>query len=143
MDNGLNYTDKENGMNGWQRIWVVACLITLIGGVAYAWFTIPSRAEVLKRYNAAVESDNIYLQELEGKLQNPVDRFINTPYISRLKFYMEKRQNEHAKEMDELTSRQLSTASIILGTWLSFCLGLYVAGWTFGWVYRGFRPKRV
>jgi hypothetical protein len=132
---------KENSMNGWQRIWVVACLITLIGGVVYGWVTIPSRAEILKRYNAAVQRDNLELQELEGKLKSPTDNFIYMPYISDVKFYMDKRQNEHAKEMDELTSRQLSTASIIFGTWLSFCLGLYAVGWTFGWVYRGFRPK--
>lgn len=134
---------KENSMNGWQRIWVVACLITLIGGVVYGWVTIPSRAEILKRYNTAVERDNLDLQELEGRLQTPVERYINQRYISDIKFYMDKRQSEHLKEMDELTSRQLSTASIILGTWLSFCLGLYAVGWTFGWVYRGFRPKSV
>lgn len=134
---------KENSMNGWQRIWVVACLITLIGGVAYGWVTIPSRAEILKRHNAAVESNNLYLKELEGSIQSPADHIIYPRRISDLKFYMEKRQNEHIKEMDGLTSRQLSTASMILGTWLSFCLGLYVVGWTFGWIYRGFRPKRV
>jgi hypothetical protein len=55
-----------------------------------------------------------------------------------------KAENEKAEnELAKLPSERRERITWSFGIWAGFSVGLYIAGWLAGWIYRGFRSKRT
>jgi hypothetical protein len=126
MDTDSNYMDKENGMNGWQRLWVVASLVIGLGFAFVGWQNIPTEER------EAAEHFRVSTIALEFKLP------------SQYTVESDKREYERYEEFkDDLIYRQLEYIGTMLAIWAGVCAVLYAIGYGCGWVYRGFRPKTV
>ncbi|MNY75303.1 hypothetical protein D3C86_2145510 [compost metagenome] len=46
-------------------------------------------------------------------------------------------------ELAKLPKERREHVTFAFGIWLALSVGLYIAGWLVGWIYRGFRPKKA
>nr|WP_294971549.1 hypothetical protein [uncultured Pseudomonas sp.] len=153
-------------LNGWQRMWVVA--VILMG--CFAGYEIldnlPDKQDIEWRYNAALKEltyERIAERRAEekqarkdweeaapgswdrkiaaGKLGNAKSNLTIEGEISTGKL---EAMQQYQAGIDELPDRQ---KEVIIGgviAWILASIGLYLAGWTIGWIIRGFRkPKQA
>ncbi|ETK18220.1 hypothetical protein H097_12983 [Pseudomonas sp. FH4] len=113
-------------MNGWQRLWAVASVIVGLGLVGIGWQNIPTEeSEAEERFQASLLLPEL---RLPSKYTAEADKRAEAAY-------------DEFKE--NLIDRQLGYVAKLLAAWAGVCAGLYVLGYSFGWVYRGFRPKQM
>lgn len=160
MGNGLNGTIKENGMNGWQRLWVLVTLLLGVGVVLAYLYGFPSSRGIDTSYANTISKlnedekwapfpDAPPTAQQKGKLTFddliPKKSFDQLKEEARLK-YDKLRQDARVKydsELSELSKKRWQNAVAAMAAWLLISFGLYGLGWMINWVYRGFRPKKV
>jgi hypothetical protein len=123
-------------MNGWQRLWVVVCLVLAILIGWYTYLILPTKTRLTYSHESSIKQLTVQLKDSEGS------KYLND-YVASLQEDIRKENENFSKELTELSKerREYFLDSAIL--WLSVSGSLYVAGWLTGWIYRGFRPKRV
>lgn len=136
MDNGLNYTDKENGMNGWLRLWVVVCLILAI---CIGWYT----ALVLPNESRTTYYHESLINQLSGYLKEATTNTYSSEYIAGLREDIRKENEEFPKKLAKLPKERMECIATAVGIWFGLSVVLYIAGWLVGWIYRGFRIKKA
>lgn len=136
MDNGLNGMDKENEMNGWLRLWVVVCLILAI---CIGWYT----ALLLPNESRTTYYHESSINQLTGYLKEATTNTYSTEYIAGLREDIRKENEDFRKKLAKLPKERMEYIATAVGIWLGLSVVLYIAGWLVGWIYRGFRPKRV
>jgi hypothetical protein len=147
-------------LNGWQRIWIVIALFC-----AYFTFTgvyngLPKESKIYVSWS----KDMIELLITTPKFNNMDDiqvlKQVKKEFgTSSLKGFVDIVQREygtpdgqmyidfeqinslHQKQVDALFGDQLFFWSAGLAAWLLICFGIYVSGWTVGWVIRGFKKQ--
>lgn len=141
-------------LNGWQRIFTVACAFLAVGewrAGASLFPTQASDAGFWARSAGATYPDvGAYVDDqfcLQYCVMTPeeVARVgkVPKPPPERVAAYDKIIQTGKHDTAGTLLGRQLSLVAIYLGVWLAMCAGLYAAGWTAAWVIRGFRkPTR-
>lgn len=113
---------QVNGMNEWQRLWVVASLMIGLGFVFIGWQNIPTEESEATAYSA---TSGFVVHFTDGTSSNDVAA------------------QKYVDDKDDLIYRQLGYAGTMLAIWVGTCAVLYAIGYGCGWVYRGFRPKTV
>lgn len=127
-------------MNGWQRMWVVVCLILAIFIGWYAYLLLPTESRVMRNYDSRVEQLTRYLKETSEQENAYPGR---GEYIASLREDIRKEKENLPLELAALPKEQREHMTFAGGIWLGVSVGLYIAGWLIGWIYRGFRPKSV
>lgn len=127
-------------MNGWQRMWVVVSLILAILIGWYAYLLLPTEWGITNNYDSRVEQLTRYLKEsLEQENAYPG----RGEYIASLREDIRKEKENLPLELAKLPKERREHVTFAFGIWLALSVGLYIAGWLVGWIYRGFRPKKA
>ncbi len=146
MDSGLNYMDKENGMNGWQRVWVLACVglgIAVFVMTMDAW---PTTARDEESHRLSVRSNELQLQIMQTATDYPdyspgVINENNT--LDKAILAIAQEDEDYRLKPSTLFSRQLALGLTSTCLWLLACGMLYAIGLVCRWVGRGFSPKTM
>ncbi|MDN7141983.1 hypothetical protein KC131_15150 [Pseudomonas sp. JQ170] len=131
----LKSQGKGKGMNGWQRLWVVICLVMAILIGWYAQVVMPTEERTTYYHQTTMDQLTRYLKEA-------TESSYSNDYITGLKKDIQKENEDYAKALAALPSERTETMTTALGIWLGLSVGLYIAGWLIGWIYRGFRPRQ-
>ena len=147
-------------LNGWQRIWVVLSVSSGLAafGVGVASTSDQNRPEDEAFYLEKLK-DDVTIAEIESVGKVPFPAQLSIAEISRIvKDSMaktppdvkepavrefRKRAVLHAAqarlENKEARSKNLDLYRFLTILWLSSVIGVYVVGWSIGWVRRGFK----
>lgn len=133
-------------LNGWQRLWVVACFFIGIAWVLFGAGKITTQRDLDNDFGQVKDSYAERQRDIERGV--PVtssywDRTNGAKTIPELWQGLRKEQDEYRAKSNALGMQQLKQFSAFGAAWAISCGVLYLAGWTVNWVYRGFRPKRV
>ncbi len=147
-------------LNGWQRLWVVASVLSLGVMVVFVVSVQGSTnrvedPEILRQ----LMSDEVIIAEVEGvgpvkfpdnltkaEIGRYVKEGISTspPTVAAivdrlLKERVAKSAAEAKSQNEAVRSDNRKSWIVGLGVWLAFVLLLYLFGWAVGWVRRGFK----
>ena len=123
-------------MNGWQRMWVVVCLILAIFIGWYTELLLPTESMTTYYHESRINQLTSYLKQ--GTASD-----YSSEYIAGLREDIRKENEEFPKKLVKLPKERREYRTTAFGIWLGLAVGLYVAGWLIGWIYRGFRPKKA
>lgn len=123
-------------MNGWQRLWVVVCLVLAIIIGWWTYLLLPTEAMTTYYHKARISELTGYLKESEGSKYQ-------TDYVASLHEDVRKENEDYKKQLSDMSKQQTTEITESIGIWLGLSVALYIAGWLIGWIYRGFRPKKV
>jgi len=132
-------------MNGWQRLWVVVCILVAIPLMTMGELLIPSKETIIHKFEKDLTTERNILSSIkEARLKH--DTFIED-FISATPQETEARildlETRYKNELDSLWFDKFKIRGIIVAIWLAICIGLYSVGLVIGWIYRGFRPKKA
>jgi hypothetical protein len=158
MDKGLNFADKENGMNGWQRLWVFVSFVLGVATVVLGYRTMETESELTRWYKADLTARQIAFEETKSKepvfnnfeITNPamedLIKNINKRFkkdIAEIEGAIKRVSELYRQDLEQLPEKQLKHVLTYAGAWLVICIVIYIIGSMLGWVYRGFRPKKA
>lgn len=133
-------------MNGWQRLWVVAFVIVGVLLMLVGERLVPSNESIALKFDKPLAQERKYLAEIKEKRFN-TDAFSQDFFGGSALKDTEARillmETHYKAELDSLWTDQIKIRGVIVGVWFGVGVMLYAMGATVGWVYRGFRPKRV
>ena len=122
-------------MNGWQRLWVVACLVLAIFIGWYTQLILPTEWRTTYNHESRINQLTGYLKDAEGSK-------FQTDYVASLREDIRKENEDFQKELVNLSNERTSYITDAIKIWLGLSVSLYIGGWLIGWIYRGFRPKK-
>lgn len=125
-------------MNGWQRLCIVVSLILAIFIGWYVYLLLPTESRITRNYDSRVEQLTRYLKESSAQENDYPGR---GEYIASLTEDILKEHENLPLELAALPQERRETLTTAFGIWLGLSVGMYIAGWLIGWVYRGFRNK--
>ena len=148
-------------LGGWQRLWVVVSVILLVifSSFAYKFQKNLDRVEdvaILQQLNKAVvlkaEIPGVGIVEFPNDMeQKDIDRIVKNNFDNSTQNQipmiagelMQKRNQKQAEEArvenDYIRRQNRRTIFYVIVGWLGTILGLYLFGWSIGWIYRGFK----
>lgn len=121
-------------LNGWQRMWVVVCLILAILIGWYTTLIMPNESRTTYYHEST-------MNQLTGYLKEATEKSYSSEYITGLREDIRKEKEEFTQALAKLPEKRRDYMIGAFGIWLGLSVGLYVAGWIVRWIYRGFRPK--
>ena len=145
MDNGLNDVDKENGMNGWQRLWVVLIVVVAVIIIADKYESFPTQmmayAELGNRVGFWMNCERYYRDIAAERKNSAVEctAYTKQHVEEKLKFEVAAYKNK----LDTLPERQWKTVANAFGLWAGLNLIAFLIVVSTRWVIRGFRPKKL
>lgn len=142
-------------LNGWQRLWFVACVALLLGLATLAYNgNFPTEERIRQQHSSEMARLQDQLECLgltPQKVQKPQGRLIDEilglqPCVGEDARHVTQKVDESKQHFEDklsrLTSLQIESAGGIGAGWLIACALLYGLGWLVAWVIRGFRPMR-
>lgn len=135
---------QECEMNGWQRLWVVMCVLVGISLMLIGEMFVPTQESITQKFEKPLALERKFLNEIQQKnfSQDPFNEsFFGSTALQDTEariFDLESRQQH---EMSSLWGDQLKIRGIIASAWLVICVALYLCGSVIGWVYRGFKSS--
>ena len=138
------YHIQECEMNGWQRLWVVMCVLVGISLMLIGEMFVPTQESITQKFEKPLALERKFLNEIQQKnfSQDPFNEsFFGSTALQDTEariFDLESRQQH---EMSSLWGDQLKIRGIIASAWLVICVALYLCGSVIGWVYRGFKSS--
>ena len=132
-------------MNGWQRLWVVMCVLVGISLMLIGEMFVPTQESITQKFEKPLALEHKFLNEIQQKnfSQDPFNEsFFGSTALQDTEariFDLESRQQH---EMSSLWGDQLKIRGIIASAWLVICVALYLCGSVIGWVYRGFKSSK-
>ena len=138
------YHIQECEMNGWQRLWVVMCVLVGISLMLIGEMFVPTQESITQKFEKPLALEHKFLNEIQQKnfSQDPFNEtFFGSTALHDTEariFDLESRQQH---EMSSLWGDQLKIRGIIASAWLVICVALYLCGSVIGWVYRGFKSS--
>lgn len=140
-------------LNGWQRLWIVACVALLIalGTLAYNGnFPTENRIRQQHEYEMSTFREQLECVRIKGKVEQAksslVDQIVSrqpciTDDASQLMKGMDESKQRFEDTSSHLLMLQIESAGWIGAGWLIGCALLYALGALVAWVIRGFRHK--
>lgn len=146
--------------NGWQRIWIVASLLSLalVTFFIYDTYRSPSFVDdpfILAQLNndELIDVDipglgivkfpnDMPEKEIEVLVHQNFDKNLNTiPVLAKSKIQERNMQQAAEARKENDIVRQSNRELLLFGYagWLTFVFLIYIAGWCVGWIYRGFK----
>ncbi|POG12958.1 hypothetical protein BGP82_00390 [Pseudomonas putida] len=134
-------------LNGWQRLWIVACFVwgvVLVIGLSDKITTKQDLEREAQQLLEDYKDREILIRSGKPKQELPKRIFDLTSgekTLPELWQGLKAKQDNLKGRMESLTSRQLTQAGAMLLFWIVSCIVVYAGGLVLNWVYRGFRPK--
>ena len=143
-------------LNGWQRLWVIACVgVGVVCGVGLKR-EFPTEAE---RHELWIGAANVAYPEVEAYGDKIIPCVVEDvrgnkaaadacaaqiPKPSASATAAHKAVVDKGDEDTRQTIRASQVEAILtwIGAWLGVCTALYAAGWVVAWVVRGFKQQR-
>lgn len=132
-------------MNGWRRLWVVACFFIASAWVLFGIEKMTTQSDLDSQFQdvkESYESRERQIQQGVAPRESLFDRTHGAKTMPELWQGLRKEQESYRAKSDELGMQQLKQAGFLLIAWAVSCGLLYGAGWTVAWVFRGFKPKK-
>jgi len=131
-------------MNGWKRLWIVACALVAIPVFMLAESYWPTKeAEQATHYENA-RSNELALSIIKTAMEYPgsspgvIDATHN---YDQATLAITQESENYKEKVNSLWSRQIAVLVMFPSIWIAVCGMLYLIGMIGGWVLRGFRPK--
>ncbi|SET43926.1 hypothetical protein SAMN05216197_11386 [Pseudomonas graminis] len=139
---------KRVSLNGWQRLWVVVCVVMLVGMVSLAAsrnFPTAERIESSYAFSRYMHDNNLACLENEAAnaragIVAPISICQRSDPADVRKVFAEDTASYEYRRAHVLTLQLQSGGGIIVG-WLLVCAALYLLGLILAWIVRGFRHK--
>ena len=145
-----------NKLNGWQRLWVLLACISLIIVVVFVVQAFPQPNKVFHSpkliQQISTESRELFVLEDEHGWTPVADvgirAYASNGMILPFRTGISDAQIEKARNEYELALVAVSNAnrtSLIIKSatlWLVFCVGIYLLGWSVGWIRKGFYSSK-
>lgn len=130
-------------LNGWQRLWVLACLGMALTFVMFAAGQITTEDQVTSWHEAQTSYFESKIKEARaGVKPSPLNRYVGTDSTAEELLSQQEVENKsYAHRIEHLPAEQLKKVSAFALAWVVCCLVLYVLGWLVAWTIRGFRPN--
>lgn len=140
-------------LNGWQRLWVLLCILyfILVVGVTISTFPNPSdvaNEEIFEKQLSQKSRSMLAMPDAKGTIWDDQVGFdVKMPNGYILRFKKGQKENEvqnAAHEYYELLEHQANKNIFVhimlaLFWWAFPSTSFYILGWSIGWVYRGFK----
>ena len=148
-------------LGGWTRIWIVLCVLYAAVVAIFAFDSPPSKTRVQRDWAYAgasaiadgvsrAESSYISAYDVKDKI-GPTDekavawlqQVVKSPRSEQraLAAAVKPINTQYAARLEQLPQAQVRHWTFALAWWLGGCALLFIAGWTIGWVFRGFRQR--
>ncbi|MNF60087.1 hypothetical protein D3C76_399350 [compost metagenome] len=114
-------------------------MVCLILAIFIGWYTellLPTESMTTYYHESRIN-------QLTGYLKQGTASDYSSEYIAGLREDIRKENEEFPKKLAKLPKERREYRTTAFGIWLGLAVGLYVAGWLIGWIYRGFRPKKA
>jgi len=164
---------RATKLNGWQRLWVVLSVLSLLIAITFSWDLRPTREEIYQQWASeqwdVIERDHPRVSEKSyWQFRQALKESSDSGLVARLNRNAVKSRIDSLKSVPALDSfliRSLEHVSTIqpkyeqrlarfsqayvlfwtkvVGWWMGFMALLYLAGWSVGWIVRGFRGTRL
>lgn len=127
-------------LNGWQRLWVVACVVLIVPWAMLGTERFPTAHSIEEEhgwelsgydYDLRCFTDTTRRFPCKAKNAAEVKQAITTSMI------------QYDDDIKRITWLQTKSVMQFVALWIASCAFIYGLGWTVNWVYRGFRPKRL
>lgn len=138
------YHIQECEMNGWQRLWVVMCVLVGISLMLIGEMFVPTQESITQKFEKPLAVERKFLNEIQQKSfsQDPFNEsFFGSTALQDTKARISDLKNRQQHEMSSLWGDQLKIRGVIASAWLVICVALYLCGSVIGWVYRGFKSS--
>jgi len=155
-----------NDFNGWQRLWLVLCVLWFIAATAWTASTFPTEAEYrdsqrslsknwLQTFDSRMKEIEVHCRKLARVGDDDLDflkyrecREANKTDYEQVQAQKREKsfeliQEEERYVQDELSKRQAIFIATGAALWLISCVVLYAIGLAVAWVRRGFRGREV
>jgi hypothetical protein len=134
---------KGISLNGWQRLWVLACLGMALAVAMFAAERITTEDEVTSWHEAKTSYFERKIKEARaGVKPSPMNIYLGTDESAEELLRQQAAENKsYASTIEHLPAEQLKKLSAFALAWAVGCVILYVLGWLVAWTIRGFRPN--
>ena len=136
---------QECEMNGWQRLWVVMCVLVGISLMLIGEMFVPTQESITQKFEKPLALERKFLNEIQQKSfsQDPFNEsFFGSTALQDTEARISDLKSRQQHEMSSLWGDQLKIRGIIASAWLVICVALYLCGSVIGWVYRGFKSSK-
>lgn len=143
-------------LNGWQRIWIVISVLTLIPTVLLAVSNMPDAESTNRTFADKLIQKSLELSEFKGygvlDIRSAYRDMTDEEFIERVITKHGKKMDEagisyknlvteHADTLRDLKKTQIILVTQYLSAWASILGVLYAFGWSVGWIRQGFRKS--
>ena len=141
-------------LNGWQRIWVVIAVLTIIPTLISAIDDMPTNKKINRIFADKLigkslelnDFKNFNIWDIRSAYSDMTDKQLIEKIIAQHGEKMEEQglsykdiPNENSEALNNINRSRLYIFIQYLGGWIAVVFGIYIFGWTIGWVIRGFR----
>lgn len=133
-------------MNGWQRLWLIGCVLLALAVSNVAMDYWPSSETDKMVHDGFVKSNELSLAIIKTAMEYPESSpgVISDKYnIDQINYTISQEEERYRNAVHSLWSRQVACALMFSAIWIVLCGVLYLLGLIGGWVMKGFRPKAV
>lgn len=129
-------------LNGWQRLWVVVSVLAALFTTYVAIEYVPTEAEIDSSYNW--RRDWITPERIAGdrevakSLGRPSPKTSIAEEVEQKKYELNREYEDSLKALP--VDQRIFFLRIVIA-WIVFCGVIYLAGWTVGWIIRGFKKS--
>ncbi|MEJ8864280.1 hypothetical protein [Pseudomonas jessenii] len=133
-------------MNGWQKLWVIGCVLAALTVFMMGMSFWPSSASDNAIHEQNVKSNELQLSIIKTAMEYPesspglIDENHN---IDQINFAISQEAQAHKERASTLWSRQVAVLLMFFAIWVAVCGLLYIIGMMGAWVMKGFQPKKV
>lgn len=123
-------------MNGWQRMWAVACLLMAVFASMLTYENLPSEERVASFHATRVGwLKDEYERVIEmGQLKpGPWNNF-GKASVEDVKAKMVAEVENYKNELANLPKERRESITWAVNIWLCLSIGLYIAGWLADWL---------
>lgn len=153
--------------NGWQRLWVVLGIVTLVLAVVRCWALGPTREEIYREWASDQWGEvgkiprlaGEAYREFEAGMQEPTDSAVvdrlnlnaspsriaslkaaptSDSFLVRALEHVNTIRPDYEKRLASLAEARALFWAEVVGGWAGVMAVLYLAGWSMGWISRGF-----
>ena len=128
-------------LNGWQRLWVLVCVLMAIATALFATGQIRTASQITTWHEAQIVYFEMTLREAKAGIKpDPKNRYVGTDLtVDELHQQQDAENRKYEQAMEALPGEQMNTVLSLAGLWLGLSIALYVLGWLIAWTIRGFR----
>lgn len=153
----MNIFDQKTTLNGWQRLWVVYTVVVALAISVMTYLDWPPMSLGFKEivYEAKGQYYDFAEQTDQTKIKEKIEEFLNEKLSDKDSPQLAYLTTQAGKKIEGAEAHQFlqqsmksykkivndkRIESLIKSVFSFFMLsaGLYLLGWSFGWVYRGF-----